>query len=274
MQISDLPAASSILADDVFAIDSNNITRKISWSMLFDKNSYVKDDLNLGSSLTQDQATAISSGSFDGLALGAYWTIDGVTYRIWAFDWYYGKMACNTHHCVIIPDDVMLPAGAGTSYMATSASTSSGYAGSWMRSNYLNSSSTIYNKILSAFTSDHLLTHYEYLSTVGNANGADGFSQYSCVVEIPSEVMMYGCSIYGKGGANSVNTFPILPLAQLRPYYVTARGSSNPLTERRSYWLRDIVNGSAYAFTAYSGAATYGAANVTDPGVRPYFLLK
>ena len=45
---------------------------------------------NLGSSLTDAQSAAIRDGSFNGLYLLDYWTINGVNWRIVAFDYYYG----------------------------------------------------------------------------------------------------------------------------------------------------------------------------------------
>ena len=44
---------------------------------------------NLGTSVTAEQYAAISSGKFTDLYIGDYWVINGVTYRIAAFDYYY-----------------------------------------------------------------------------------------------------------------------------------------------------------------------------------------
>ena len=45
----------------------------------------------LGSSVTAEQYTAISSGTFEDLYIGDYWTIGGVNYRIAAFNYYMQK---------------------------------------------------------------------------------------------------------------------------------------------------------------------------------------
>ena len=42
----------------------------------------------LGDSYTADQKAAIAAGTFEDLYIGDYWTIDGVNYRIAAFDYW------------------------------------------------------------------------------------------------------------------------------------------------------------------------------------------
>ena len=43
---------------------------------------------NLGTSVTTAQYNAIKAGTFDDLYIGDYWVINGVTWRIAAFDYY------------------------------------------------------------------------------------------------------------------------------------------------------------------------------------------
>ena len=61
---------------------------------------------SLGSSVTAAQYDAISDGTFAGLYIGDYWTINEVSWRIAAFDYWYGAgdTACTTHHALIVPD--------------------------------------------------------------------------------------------------------------------------------------------------------------------------
>ena len=68
-------------------------------------NSIFRGD-NLGESVTETQYTAISSGSFDNLFVGDYWTIDNIVYRIAGFDLFlhYGDTELKTHHAVVVPD--------------------------------------------------------------------------------------------------------------------------------------------------------------------------
>ena len=61
---------------------------------------------NLGTTVTTAQYSAISAGTFTDLFIGDYWVINGVNWRIAAFDYWYNKgdTACSTHHVVVVPD--------------------------------------------------------------------------------------------------------------------------------------------------------------------------
>ena len=253
--------AESDIGDLSIAQDATDgvIANMFSWM----KNSYVNDTKNLGSELTDTQIAAIKDGSFDGLDLGAYWetehpTLGAIKWRIWGFDWYYGKMTVNEHHCVIIPDSILVSAVS----MNDTATAANGYGGSKMRSTHLASAVSIIEDVFDGY----ILSVSQYLSNGGDdTHGASSFTEYqNTTVELPSESMLYGCSAHGRGD-NTLNNFPILPLALLRPKYVTYK--------RQSFWLRDVVNASCFAQMSYAGVATYGPANYTDIGIRPYFLL-
>ena len=71
---------------------------------------------NLGTSVTAEQYAAISSGKFTDLYIGDYWVINGVTYRIAAFDYYYncGDTNFTKHHVVIVPDTSLYKAQMNT----------------------------------------------------------------------------------------------------------------------------------------------------------------
>src|SRR3712207_6346154 len=85
---------------------------------------------NLGTSVTEAQWKAIKAGTFKDLYIGDYWTINGVTWRIAAFDYYLhsGDTECTKHHVTIVPDDELYKA-----QMNTEHTTNGGYAGSAMR---------------------------------------------------------------------------------------------------------------------------------------------
>ena len=223
---------------------------------------------NLGTSYTSAQQTAISSGTFDGLGLGDYWVIGGHNWRIWGFDWYMNKGSTKTtaHHVVILPDDNLLDAdGSTTHYMNDSNTTSGGYAGSKLRSTYVSQMETTIN---SCFGTGHILSHKELLSTSVDANGkANNWDWYDSTVEVPSEVMMYGSTIwsnYGGSGYNVGTAYPILPLALVKPEFVI---------NREHYWLRDVVSSSSFAYVSGNGYANSHYASTSVVGVRPYFLL-
>lgn len=63
-------------------------------------------DMNcyLGNQVTEEQSANIANCTFNGLPIGAYWTIDGINYRIMAQDQFYGYSNVSTHHVVVMPD--------------------------------------------------------------------------------------------------------------------------------------------------------------------------
>ena len=83
----------------------------------------------LGSSVTAAQYAAIKAGTFDDLFIGDYWTINGINWRIAAFDYYLGtgSTALATHHAVIVPD---------TGLDAQKMNDSSATTGGWIQNVY------------------------------------------------------------------------------------------------------------------------------------------
>ena len=84
---------------------------------------------NLGTSVTDAQYQAIQAGTFDDLYIGDYWVINGVTWEIAAFDYYYGcgDTAFNKHHAVIVPRSILY-----NHAMNSTNTTAGAYAGSLM----------------------------------------------------------------------------------------------------------------------------------------------
>ncbi len=215
---------------------------------------------NLGSAVTAAQWAAIQAGTFEDLFIGDYWTINGVNWRIAAFD-YYSTNTDSTHHAVIVPDTSLY-----TAKMNASSTTSGGYAGSQMRTTNLATAKTTINN---AFGSDHILTYSTGLVNAVSSGMPSGISTYECTVELMSERQVYGSPIFS-GCAWGSSTVPALntkdrtqfPLFALNPY----------LASLSWYWLRDIVTD---AYFAASNKASSGYAGASyDGGVRPYFCIK
>ena len=216
---------------------------------------------NLGSAVTAAQWAAIHAGTFENLFIGDYWTINGVNWRIAAFD-YYLASDMPDHHVVIVPDTSLY-----TAKMNDSATTSGGYAGSQMRTTNLATAKTTINN---AFGSDHILTFAESLVNAVSSGAPSGISTYDCTVELMTERQVYGSPIlsacaWGSGTVPALNTKDRtqFPLFVLNPY----------LASLSWYWLRDIV--SDYAFAGSNGStAGYASADYASGGVRPYFCIK
>lgn len=221
---------------------------------------------NLGSSVTEDQWKAIASGEFTDLFIGDYWTISGVTYRIAAFDYYFGKgdTPVTKHHVTIVPDNQL-----GTAAMNSSGNTNTGYALSDMFKSNL---TTHKNTIKNAFGSAHILTHRKCLSNAATSGLVTGYSWYDCDVDIMSEVNVYGSRIFGSEPDDGTKAHPIYsvdnaqyPLFAFRPDLIMDY-------TRKYYWLREVVDGSGFASVHYNGYCTsYSAGN--SYGVRPAFSL-
>ena len=224
----------------------------------------------LGTSITTAQYNAISSGSFEDLYLGDYWTIGGHNWRIWGFNTFLrdGDSECTSPHILLMPDDNYLHAnGTDTHYMKDTDDTSGGYKATKFFTTYANQ---IYNE-LTAYFGSHILSHREVISNAISDGLASGFEWASAYVGMPTEVNMFGTSVWGgstiaAGGAGhniGVNK-TAFPLAIINPSFIT---------NRENYWLRDVVSASGFAYVDDAGNANYFYASTTRFGVRPYILI-
>ena len=215
---------------------------------------------NLGTSVTAEQYTAISSGKFTDLYIGDYWVIKGVTYRIAAFDYYYncGDTNFTKHHAVIVPDTSLYKA-----QMNTSNVTTGGYTGSAMyKSNLAQAKTTI----KAAFGSAHVLTKRELLTNAVNGNTPSGWAWFDSDVELMNEVQAYGSVAWGAHDGNGYNVasgdgqFPLFMFDRTK------------LHNREDYWLRDVASATAFSYVYGNGYASANGASYSF-GVRPAFCI-
>lgn len=215
---------------------------------------------NLGTSVTAEQYAAISSGKFTDLYIGDYWVINGVTYRIAAFDYYYncGDTNFTKHHVVIVPDTSLYKA-----QMNTSNVTTGGYTGSAMyKSNLAQAKTTI----KAAFGSAHVLTKRELLTNAVNGNTPSGWAWFDSDVELMNEVQAYGSVAWGAHDGNGYNVasddgqFPLFMFDRTK------------LHNREDYWLRDVASATYFSHVHNYGYADYGNAS-NSRGVRPAFCI-
>lgn len=215
---------------------------------------------NLGTSVTAEQYAAISSGKFTDLYIGDYWVINGVTYRIAAFDYYYncGDTNFTKHHVVIVPDTSLYKA-----QMNTSNVTTGGYTGSAMyKSNLAQAKTTI----KAAFGSTHVLTKRELLTNAVNGNTPSGWAWFDSDVELMNEVQAYGSVAWGAHDGNGYNVasgdgqFPLFMFDRTK------------LHNREDYWLRDVASATGFSFVSTDGDATSNNASYSY-GVRPAFCI-
>lgn len=215
---------------------------------------------NLGTSVTAAQYAAISSGKFTDLYIGDYWVINGVIYRIAAFDYYYncGDTNFTKHHVVLVPDTSLYKA-----QMNTSNVTTGGYTGSAMYTSNLAQAKTT---IKAAFGSAHVLKKRELLTNAVNGNTPSGWAWFDSDVELMNEVQVYGSVAWGAHDGNGYNVasgdgqFPLFMFDRTK------------LHNREDYWLRDVSSATGFSLVGSHGYANdYGASN--SFGVRPAFCI-
>ena len=227
---------------------------------------------SLGSTVTTAQYAAIKAGTFDDLYIGDYWTIGGVNYRIAAFDYYLNSddTNCTTHHVVIVPDTCLYNAqmhntSSGSWESGAANTTAGGYVGSDMYKSNLEQAKTT---IKSAF-SGHVLKHRIYLTNAVANGRASGGAWCDSEVDLMCEQMVYGSGIFSpvSDGSNVPANYRVeksqLPLFQHEP---------SRICNRATWWLRDVITASYFAFVGGNGLADYyGASN--SYGVRPAFCI-
>lgn len=223
----------------------------------------------LGSSVSADQYSAISSGTFEGLYVGDYWTIDSVNYRIAAFDYWYntGDPTCETHHVVIVPDTFL-----AWSKMNNSNVTTGAYIGSdfYTGANSNTGRTTAQGIVNSAFGAAHILSCREYLQNAVTNGYESDQSIYDVKIELMNELMVYGSNIFHNitNGTNLPSNYTMsksqLPLFQYR-HDLIGIGAN--------WWLRDVVSAANFALVSGTGRASYYSAS-NGGGIRPVFAIK
>ena len=219
---------------------------------------------NLGTSVTSAQWAAIQAGTFDDMYIGDYWVIGGVTYRIAAFDYYLraGDTDMTTHHVTLVPDVPMY-----THVMNDTNVTTGGYVGSKM---YTSGLTQAKNTINTAFGSTHVLTHRQYLSNAVTNGRPSGGSWYDSTVELMTEQNVYGGKIFGAG--NDGSSVPALYTVDKSQYPLFAF-RPDLISNRQTFWLRDVVSAAYFAAVSLNGLAACGSASGVL-GVRPAFSIK
>lgn len=219
---------------------------------------------NLGTFVTSAQWAAIQAGTFDDMYIGDYWVIGGVTYRIAAFDYYLraGDTDMTTHQVTLVPDVPMY-----THVMNDTNVTTGGYVGSKM---YTSGLTQAKNTINTAFGSTHVLTHRQYLSNAVTNGRPSGGSWYDSTVELMTEQNVYGGKIFGAG--NDGSSVPALYTVDKSQYPLFAF-RPDLISNRQTFWLRDVVSAATFACVGANGLATCYATSLVL-GVRPAFSIK
>ena len=223
----------------------------------------------LGASVTEAQWSAISSGTFTDLYIGDYWTINGVNWRIAAFDYWLNCGDTNTtaHHVVIVPDTNLHSAKMNETNITTGA-----YLGSdfYTGNNDNTGRADAITKVNNAFGSSHILSHREYMQNATSNGYASGGIWMDATVELMTERMVCGNAFYENvlNGTNFPNSYSVdksqLPLFAHEPSRITNRGH---------WWLRSVASSANFSVVHYYGYADSSGASYSL-GVRPAFGIK
>ena len=155
----------------------------------------------------------------------------------------------------------------GNAKMNTNSTTSGGYAGSAMHTTNLASYKTT---IQEDFGSQHILSHEEILTNAVSSGKSSGWDWTNVTVEIMNEVMVYGHNVWASAPSyESGIDRSQLSLFKHRHDLITATNENN---ERVSWWLRDVVSATDFAFV-YPGGITRNSDASVSAGVRPSFLI-
>lgn len=217
---------------------------------------------SLGSSVTTAQYSAISAGTFDDMYIGDYWTIGGVNYRIAAFDYYYrcGDTDLTKHHIVVVPDTNLY-----NHVMNDTNITTGGYVGSKMYTEGLEQAKAT---IKAAF-SGHVLSHRIYLTNAVADGHPSAGAWCDSEVDLMCEQMVYGGAIFMPiANGSAVYTNYRVEKSQL-PLFAHA---PSMISNRQTFWLRDVVSASDFADVLNAGGATFAYASLSF-GVRPAFCI-
>ncbi len=223
----------------------------------------------LGTSVTADQYAQISAGTFDDLFIGDYWTINGVNWRIAAFDYWYNISGDNisVHHVVIVPDSNLTSCAMNSTNITTG-----GYVGSdfYTGNNSNTGRATAISAVNTAFGSGHILHYNDYLINAVTDGHPSGQVWQECTIELMNETMVYGSKIFEPmaNGSAVYSNYTVsksqLPLFQ---------HDHSRICNRANWWLRGVVSSAYFAFVGYNGSASYTGAS-SSFGVRPAFAIR
>lgn len=297
MKIKDYPVTTELSAEDALVIESEDegtkqtsvetVTGHVreeiglveNTDKIYEHATTYRGGKNLGSSFTNAQKEAISSGTFDDMYIGDYWLYDDVKWRIVDINYpiYY-----KGNHIVVMPDTTI-----GKCAMNSSGQYN---VDGWINGGYLNSIprtsglTLATSKLKALFGNDHLIKYGWYLTnTIWTANlylqtpiASGSIWNDSLCVELPSVVHIYGCSCLGSSqnawdqggvlvndaGCPQFKLFEKVP--KLRPsdmtFWLRDGGPSSSTSKKPNY----LIGGDAVSYSQYS----------EQRGLRPFVLVK
>lgn len=244
-------------ADDIKTL--KELTKMLGQTGASRANSFIYEH-SLGTGFTAEQSADIRAGKFELVRTGGYWTINGRKY--WAahadYRLHCGDAELTTHHMLVIPDRSFY-----NGVMNDTNDTTGSYYGSKMKTSGL---ADALATVKADFGADHILTHRVLLPNAVSNGASSGWAWYDSQIDLMNEKMVYGSHAWGGGSQNGYDTGidkSQLALFQARP---------DLITNRESWWLRDVRSATDFCYVTDGGAAiSWFASN--SLGVRPAFLI-
>lgn len=144
--------------------------------------------------------------------------------------------------------------------------TTGAYVGSKM---YTTNMATAKAKIKADFGSAHILAHREYLANAVSSGKQSAGAWYDSEIELMTESMVYGAPHFAPACDGS--TVPVnytIGCKQLNLF----RHLPDLISNRQTYWLRDVVSAADFADVYCLGYCNFDNAS-NALGVRPYFCI-
>lgn len=220
----------------------------------------------LGDHVTDEQWAAIKAGTFEGLYIGDYWTINGVDYVIAAFNYYLncGDTACTANHVTIVPRKNLYNHVMNDTNVVTGA-----YVGSKMYASGLNSAKTA---IANAFGSAHILTIRQLYSNATDSTYGFGTAMdwYDASAFLMNEANVYGYHPFAE--MYRTTQWGTDKYSIDNSQYPVFAFDKTMIHTRQDYWLRNVALSGNFAVVYGSGICTsYRASDAI--GVRPAFNI-
>lgn len=215
----------------------------------------------LGDTYTNEQKQAIANGSFNGLHIGDYWTINGVIWRIADFDYYYnvGDTAFTKHHVIIVPDTALYNGAMSSSPVITSG----GYLGTALRRRIADYALP---QFVNAFGDSFIPTHRGLYANTVNDGIPSNWEWVNMRIEIMSEEQLFGHAIWGSCNHNGYDVGT--QKTQFRLFSL----DPTKINIRHNYWLTNVKSATEFAGIDEYGTPTYSRTS-DSIGVRPFACI-
>ena len=212
----------------------------------------------LGDTYTGSQKEAIANGTFEGLNIGDYWTINGINWRIADFDYYYnvGDTAFTKHHVIIVPDTILYETRMGSSQSERVYSSTELHQNIFRARNYFHD----------AFGATYIPSHRALYSNAITDGIPSNWAWRNMEVELMSEEQVYGHAVWGFGTQNGYDVGT--QKTQFRLFSL----DQSKINIRVNYWLTNVKSLGEFSYMDMNGNANFNTAS-SSLGVRPFACI-